>query len=92
MLTKNRIMLKTIQKIFFLGAFGLLISATVSGSHSYRFRVYLKDKGNTGYSIDRPEEFLSKEALERRAQRKVAVTSSDIPISESYIEDRKSVV
>lgn len=83
-------MLKTIQKIFFLGAFGLLISATVSGSHSYRFRVYLKDKGNTGYSIDRPEEFLSKEALERRAQRKVAVTSSDIPISESYIDSLSS--
>lgn len=83
-------MFKTIQKIFFLGAFGLLMSATVSGSHSYRFRVYLKDKGNTGYSIDRPEEFLSKEALERRAQRKVAVTRSDIPISESYIDSLSS--
>jgi hypothetical protein len=35
--------------------------------------VYLKDKGNTGYSIDRPKNFSPREALERRAQRKVAV-------------------
>ncbi|OCW92860.1 peptidase S8 [Macellibacteroides sp. HH-ZS] len=83
-------MLKTIQKILFLGVIGLLLSGTASGNHSYRFRVYLKDKGNTGYSIDRPEEFLSKEALERRAQRKVAVTSFDIPISESYIDSLSS--
>ncbi len=49
------------------------------------YRVYLKDKIDTAYSLDRPEEFLSPRALERRARQHVAVDSTDLPIAPSYI-------
>lgn len=83
-------MFKIIQKIGVLGTFGLFFSFFVSGSECYRFRVYLKDKGDAGYSIDHPEIFLSKDALDRRAQRKIAITPSDFPISYAYIDSLTS--
>lgn len=52
----------------------------------YCFRVYLKDKGNDGYRVDRPEAYLSKRAIERRMKRQIAVTPADFPISRSYIK------
>lgn len=51
----------------------------------YRFRVYLKDKGDDGYRVEEPEKFLSKEAIERRIKNNIAVTEDDFPISRSYI-------
>lgn len=52
----------------------------------YYFRVYLKDKGRGGYCIEQPEKFLSEEALQRRRQRGIAITESDLPIDNRYIE------
>lgn len=49
------------------------------------FRVQLKDKGQTGYTIDKPEEFLSKRAIERRKRQNISIDNSDLPISSAYI-------
>lgn len=51
---------------------------------SYKFRVYLSDKGETGYSLDDPSRFLSRQALERKERQKVAVDEADLPISRDY--------
>ena len=51
----------------------------------YKFRVQLKDKGNTSYSVDRPEEFLSKKSIDRRKKQHLSIEKSDLPISEEYI-------
>ena len=40
------------------------ILALAMGEDYYCFRVYLKDKGDTLYSVDQPEAFLSKTAIE----------------------------
>ncbi|MDR1203110.1 MAG: S8 family serine peptidase [Tannerellaceae bacterium] len=53
---------------------------------SYGFRVYLKDKGNSGYTVDQPESFLSNAAIDRRLKEGKFVDESDLPISSSYIE------
>ncbi len=65
--------------------FALLPFDEVKGEE-YFFRVYLKDKGCSGYSVDQPEQFLSEEALQRRARQGIAVTESDLPIASHYIE------
>ena len=70
-------MFNSLRNICVLGTFGLLLSFFSNGSESYKFRVYLKDKGDAGCSIERPEEFLSREALDRRIQRRVPVTAAD---------------
>ncbi len=50
----------------------------------YKFRVYLKDKGNVEYSLDNPEEFLTPTAIERRQRQGVTIDSCDLPISTDY--------
>ncbi|MEG1544210.1 MAG: S8 family serine peptidase [Tannerellaceae bacterium] len=52
----------------------------------YRFRVYLKDKGNAGYRVEEPEAYLSPRAIERRAKQGQPITISDLPISTSYLD------
>ncbi len=76
---------------------GLLILtiSLFSQDYNYKFRLTLKDKGQTSYSIDRPEEFLSLKAIERRHNQSLSVDSTDFPISETYlkkIEDLGGVI
>lgn len=70
---------------------GLLIglcffSLEVWTAESYCFRVYLKDKGETGFRLDRPEEYLSEVALERRKKRGIEIAESDVPVSPAYLD------
>lgn len=60
--------------------------AQAQASDYYKFAVYFKDKANSPYSLERPEEFLSQKALDRRAKSKVAVNESDLPVTPSYIQ------
>lgn len=61
------------------------VSVVWASDYDYKFRLLLKDKGTDIYSIDRPDEFLSKKALDRRKKQNIAVDSLDIPISQEYI-------
>lgn len=62
-----------------------LYNLNIFSSEGYMFRVQLKDKGQTGYTIDKPEEFLSKRAIERRKRQNISIDNSDLPISSAYI-------
>lgn len=55
-------------------------------SLNYKFRVYLKDKGATTYSLDEPNRFLSKKAIERKQRQHVAIDETDFPISRDYFK------
>lgn len=52
----------------------------------YRYRVYLKDKKNSPYSTKRPEEFLSRRAIERRQRYGIKVDKFDLPVSPNYLQ------
>lgn len=62
-----------------------LYNLNIFSTEGYMFRVQLKDKGQTGYTIDKPEEFLSKRAIERRKRQNISIDNSDLPISSAYI-------
>ena len=62
------------------------LPAWLWAGENYRFRVYLKDKGDDGYRVEEPEAYLSEQAIERRAKNGIAVTDADFPISRSYID------
>lgn len=72
--------------------FGLLVvfcccfSSWLTAGESYCFRVYLKDKGDSGFTVDEPEAFLSKESVQRRKKTGTPVTASDLPIASSYLD------
>lgn len=53
-------------------------------SQYYKFRVYLKDKGDTGHTLHNPETFLSQRAIERKLKEKVTIDDADLPISNDY--------
>lgn len=58
----------------------------VTDKNDYKFRIYLKDKGISGYSINRPEKFLSPKAIARRNKFNILVNETDLPISSDYIK------
>lgn len=51
-----------------------------------KYRISLRDKAQTEYSLDRPEEFLSAKALARRARQHLTVDSTDLPVCRTYVE------
>jgi hypothetical protein len=57
----------------------------------YRFRVYLKDKGNSEVTLSEPEKFLTPKAIERKRRQQVPIDQSDLPISSDYFNQLKSV-
>ncbi len=80
-----------------LNVFLFLLSATMlmargtdrvkyPGGKSYMFRIELKDKNGTDYSLDRPEQFLSQRAIERRKRQNLVLDSTDLPLNAHYIE------
>lgn len=52
---------------------------------TYRYRITLKDKDGTPYSIQHPEKFLSPKSIERRRRMGLAIDHYDLPISPKYL-------
>jgi hypothetical protein len=76
------------MKKYILLGFSLLYTVFSFGQdYDYMFRLTLKDKGATHYSIDKPEQFLSTKAIERRQKQGYKIDQSDFPISENYLAE-----
>ena len=54
--------------------------------HTYKYRVSLTDKQATEYSLDKPEQYLSHKALDRRARQGLKVDSTDLPVCRTYVD------
>lgn len=72
----------------FLSLFALLtmIMSAFAQVAPSRYWVQFTDKNNSPYSIDRPEEFLSQRALDRRAKYNITIDELDIPVNQAYID------
>ena len=73
--------------LIFLG-FLSLFTAITSYSQSHfpgNFAVYFSDKTNSSFSLDKPLGFLSQKSLDRRNKQNIALDSSDLPVSPTYI-------
>ncbi|MEZ4805140.1 MAG: S8 family serine peptidase [Bacteroidia bacterium] len=72
----------------------LLLSASstlfASDSLSY-YLIYFKDKNNSEYALNRPEEFLSKASIERRSKWNIPIQTQDLPVNQSYIKAIQSI-
>lgn len=51
-----------------------------------RYVVFFTDKTGNTYSIDRPEEFLSSRALQRRDNQNIDISTNDLPVSDVYLD------
>ena len=51
-----------------------------------KYRVSLRDKAATVYSLDNPREFLSEKAIARRQRQGLPVDSTDLPVCDRYVK------
>ena len=51
-----------------------------------KYRISLRDKAATTYSLDRPEEFLSEKSIQRRQKQGLSVDSTDLPVCRKYVD------
>ena len=77
-------------KLWSLGCLFVLSMGQASAEKVYKYRVSLKDKVGTTCSIDKPEEFLSERAIERRNRQQLPVDETDLPVSQVYIDELKA--
>ncbi|MGL4331467.1 MAG: S8 family serine peptidase [Bacteroidales bacterium] len=63
-----------------------LISASLSDLKADDFfRIWLKDKENSPYALERPQEFLTQASLNRRLKQGYELNVDDLPLSPAYI-------
>ena len=65
--------------VIFMGLTGL-------SSAQNRYVVYFADKNSSPYKISEPEKFLSSRAISRRIKQEIAVTTADLPVNPSYVQ------
>lgn len=63
---------------------------TIPLKKTYIYRISLKDKLNSPYSISHPEKFLSERSINRRLRQGLAIDSTDLPVSPTYIDNIKA--
>lgn len=75
----------------------LFLSLSVTGSSSIKMRKYpggkfwiyrltLKDKQDTPFSLEHPGRWLSRKSVERRRKQGLSVDSTDLPVSPKYVK------
>lgn len=80
------------MKQIFLALFLVMLAYTAkSQTYGAMYRVQFTDKNNSPFSIDKPEEFLSKRALERRKAMNIKIDQTDIPVVQSYLNKLNSM-
>jgi len=50
-----------------------------------RYMVFFTDKNDNAFNINNPEQFLSKRALDRRANQNIKISINDLPVSDVYV-------
>ena len=78
--------MKKLIALFLLVQVAAGMRAQFVPTDTLRFRISLKDKAATHYSLSRPEQFLSAKAIIRRERQKLPIDSTDLPVCREYIE------
>lgn len=66
-----------------------LIAQTQQKPHKYW--VHFQDKAHSPYSLQKPSEFLSQRAIERRDQQDIPLVKNDLPVSPTYLDSLKQL-
>lgn len=67
-------------------AFFIIISSQLVLAQENRYMVFFTDKENSSFSLDKPEEFLSERAIQRRLKQDIPVTNADLPVNMGYLQ------
>lgn len=78
------------KKILLLLSVAAFITMGASGQFS-RYVVKLKNKGNGPYTFASPLAYLSQRAIDRRTKYGIAIDSTDLPVTPTYIAQIRSI-
>ena len=62
------------------------VSAQFTPGDTLKYRISLKDKAATDYSLQKPEKYLSKKSIERRKKQGLPIDSTDLPVCRTYVD------
>ncbi len=70
---------------FFLICILSTVAAAVFAQYP-KYIVQFKDKANTPYSFNNPQQYLSQKSINRRTRYSIAIDSADLPVNPTYIQ------
>ena len=74
------------KRFIILSALALLAAgASAQPQDTLKYRISLRDKAATIYSLEHPEQFLSQKAIDRRRKQNLAVDSTDLRSEERRV-------
>ena len=65
----------------------LLFWTMLLPAQEQHYRIWFNDKGETSFSVERPEEFLSERAMAQRKKYNIPIDSTDLPIASSRLAE-----
>lgn len=65
--------------------FSALLFNDAQGQSS-KYIIVFKDKQHNPYSLDRPGQYLSAKAMERRRRQQIVIDSTDLPVTPAYVD------
>jgi subtilisin family serine protease len=75
------------MKIFLMLIFACIsLAVPAQREDTLKYRVGLRDKRVTAYSLSRPHEFLSEKSINRRIRQHITIDSTDLPVCRKYID------
>lgn len=75
------------KKLILFLAFAWLAAGAFAQQDTLKYRISLRDKAATAYSLNRPEEFLSEKAVARRRKQNLPIDSTDLPVCRKYVDE-----
>ena len=69
----------------------LLLDCTSNAQSVKKYFIAFKDKTGSIYSTANPQQYLTQRAINRRAKYSIAITTQDLPVNDSYVQQVKSV-
>lgn len=77
--------LHNILTIFFSISFGFIAIAQQSAGPK-KYWITFKDKSNSPFSINMPQQFLSEASLNRRLLQNIPIKENDLPVNQMYVD------
>ena len=75
------------RKLISFLAIALLATGASAQQDTLKYRISLKDKAATEYSLKKPEKYLAAKAIERRRKQNLSIDSTDLPVCRKYIDE-----
>ena len=69
------------KRLIILSVLALFVAGASAQQDTLKYRISLRDKAATVYSLERPEQFLSEKAIARRQKQNLAIDSTDLPVA-----------